>query len=301
MPTTTVPHVRALGKSSSRSAPRRVPFFQAPGHPIAYFPSLAPHVGGTNAAILCCQLVYWTTRTKDPDGWIYKEQLELMAETGMSRDEQRSARAALKTRGLLLERYDRLNHRLYLKIDVEAYNALITSMYDSAEYAEESPKPLKINQIRKSYLAKLSFRMWRNTETVHREIANSYFAKDTETTTETTLPEMTAERENNVLNVASDRTKTTGPRHLSPREQDLVDELVHQFNDEHSRGALCRCVTTLGGDIAYRLMQETFEKERDIKGPMGAYFIGTCKNVAREQGLDLGFASSLANSHGLHA
>jgi hypothetical protein len=301
MSVTTVSHVRTSGNSSRRSAPRRVPFFQAPGHPIAYFPSLAPHVGGTNAAILCCQLMYWTPRTKDPDGWIYKEQLDLMAETGMSRDEQRSARAALKTRGLLLERYDRLNHRLYLKIDVEAYNALITSMYESAEYAEESPKPLKINQIRKSYLAKLSFRMWRNTETISGEIEKSYLAKDTETTTETTLPEMTTEREHNVLNVASDRTQTTAHKRLSPREQDLVDELVHQFNDEHSRGALYRCVTTLGEDIAYRLMHETFEKEHEIKGPLGAYFIGTCKNVAREQGLDLGFASPAANGHRWHA
>ena len=124
MSSTILPQVRPARKSS------RVPFSQPPGHPIAYFPSLSPYVGGSNAAILCCQLVYWTPRAKDPDGWIYKEQLDIMAETGLSRDEQRTARRALKARKLLLERYDRLNHRLYLKIDVEAYNALIQRMYD---------------------------------------------------------------------------------------------------------------------------------------------------------------------------
>jgi hypothetical protein len=184
-----------------------VPFYQPPGHPIAYFPSLAPYVGGANAAILCCQLVYWTPRAKDPDGWIYKEQLDIMAETGLSRDEQRSARRALKTRGLLLERYDRLNHRLSLKIDEAAYNALISRMYEEGGDPEGLPKALKINQIRKPYLAKLALRIWRKTETVSGEMGNAYIAKDSETTTETTLPETSPERETNVENVGSDHTQ----------------------------------------------------------------------------------------------
>jgi hypothetical protein len=170
-----ITHVRAAGKSS------RVPFDQPPGRPIAYFPSLAPYIGGSNAAILCCQLVYWTPRARDADGWIYKEQLELMAETGLTCDEQRTARLALKTRKLLLERYDRLNHRLYLKIDVEAYNALIQRMYNEGEDPEDLPKPLKLNQIRKRHLAKLAFRIWRKTEPVSGEIANAHLAKDPET------------------------------------------------------------------------------------------------------------------------
>src|SRR5215510_5019208 len=107
-----------------------------------------------------------------------------MGETGLTCDEQRTARMALKTRGLLHERYDRLNHHLYLKIDVEAYNALIQRMYDEGEDPECLPNQLKINEIRKTHLAKLAFRIWRKTETAHGEIANSHFAKDPETTAE---------------------------------------------------------------------------------------------------------------------
>jgi hypothetical protein len=70
---------------------------------------------------------------------------------------------------------------------------------------------------------------------------------------------------------------------------ELVDEIVHQFNDEHSRRAYQRIVRALGCDITYRLLLNTFEKERDIKGPLGAYFIGMCKREAQRQGIDLGF------------
>jgi hypothetical protein len=294
MSMTTVAQVRSASKSS------RVPFYQAPGHPIAYFPSLAPYVGGTNAALLCCQLLYWTPRAKDVDGWIYKEQLEIMAETGMSRDEQRTARSALKTRGLLIERYDRLNHRLYFKIDVDAYNALIRQMYDEAEDAEASPKPLKINQIRKSYLAKLSFRIWRKTETVSGEIRNAYLAKDPETTTEITLPETPPEREKNVVNVASHHTKYKLPPLLSDREEALAQEMArHLDGDSHSLAALRRIVSDqdgLGEDIARRLFDDTMEQveAHKIKTTPGRYFIDLAKREAERQGIDLGFRRDTA-------
>jgi hypothetical protein len=286
MSSTILPQVRSASKSS------RVPFYQPPGHPIAYFPSLAPYVGGSNAAILCCQLVYWTPRAKDPDGWIYKEQLDIMAETGLSRDEQRTARRALKTRKLLLERYDRLNHRLYLKIDVEAYNALIQRMYDEGVDPEGLPKPLKINQIRKPYLAKLAFRIWRKTETVSGEMGNSYIAKDPETTAEITLPEISSEREKNVNpNVGSDRDKTPRKFHLTARQQDIVEVLEEQFNDTHSRPTFCIIVKRLPEELVLGCMHAAFDAERagKIKTSLSAYFIDLVKREARRQGIDLGF------------
>ena len=296
MSSTILPQVRPASKSS------RVPFSQPPGHPIAYFPSLAPYVGGANAAILCCQLVYWTPRAKDPDGWIYKEQLDLMAETGLSRDEQRTARRALKTRGLLLERYDRLNHRLCLKIDVAAYNAVIQRMYDEGAAPDGCPKPLKINQIRKPYMGKLVFRIWGNTETVSGEIRKPYLAKDSETTAETTLPETSAERENNVENVGSDHAERPcqAPVVLHEREEVLAQEIArHLDGDEHSLGAIRRIVSKrdgLGEDIARRLFDETMEQveAHQIKTTPGRYFVDLAKREAGRQGIDLGFKSDKA-------
>jgi hypothetical protein len=150
--------------------------FQPPGHPIAYFPSLSPYVGGSTAAILLCQLIYWTPRAKDPDGWIYKTQLELVAETGLTRDEQRTARKALQARGLITERYDRLGHQLYFQVNLDAYNAVIQGIYNGGEEEEDGPKPWKINQIRKTYMGKYGNRISRYTETVRRHIRNPDFA-----------------------------------------------------------------------------------------------------------------------------
>jgi hypothetical protein len=176
------PSVRHPGQQTQAT-----PFYQAPGHPIAYFPSLAPHVGGTNAAILLCQLLYWTPRAKDPEGWIYKTQLELIYETGLSRHEQRAARTALKARGLLEERYDRLDHQLYVRVQVATYNAMILAMHEASADADP-PKPWKINQIRKSDMAMYMNRISGHTEIGHGDIRHSDIAS-------TETPEITTEKD----------------------------------------------------------------------------------------------------------
>jgi hypothetical protein len=202
MPMPSVAHLRAAAKSSE-SAPCPLPY-QAPGHPIAYFPSLAPQVGGTNAAILLCQLLYWTPRAKDPQGWIYKSQLEIVAETGMSRDEQRTARNALKARGLLQERYDRLAHQLYLKVNVDAYNALVAAMAEASDPPEPlkllkintltrserramRANPLKTHQIGNHYMGKSGIAISGNSDSRFREVGNHNFASSE-------IPEITAEK-----------------------------------------------------------------------------------------------------------
>jgi hypothetical protein len=68
-----------------------------------------------------------------------------VAETGLTRDEQRSARKALQAKGLLRERYDRLGHQLYFQVDLEAYNAVISRLYDHGEGEEGGPKPWTLN------------------------------------------------------------------------------------------------------------------------------------------------------------
>ena len=69
----------------------------------------------------------------------------IVAECGLSRDEQRSARKALKENGLISERYDRLGHQLYFQVNMEAYNAVIQRLYDVIEGDDGGPKPWKIN------------------------------------------------------------------------------------------------------------------------------------------------------------
>lgn len=98
------------------------------GRPVAFFPALAKYVGGVNAAILLGQLMYWDERTQENGLGVYKTTQEWEDETGLSYREQRTARAKLKERGLLIETYQRLNHRMFYKLDRAAFNTLIEQM-----------------------------------------------------------------------------------------------------------------------------------------------------------------------------
>lgn len=86
---------------------------------VAYSPQLAPLVGGPIAALLLCQLLFWTGRQRDPEGWIDKEQADWGAETGLSRRAQEGARKKLRARGLLEERYGGFPRRLFYRVNLE--------------------------------------------------------------------------------------------------------------------------------------------------------------------------------------
>jgi hypothetical protein len=199
-----------------------------------------------------------------------------MAETGLSLKEQRQARAELKARQLLKERYDRLDHQLWFRINVEAYNEAIL---------------LISNQVPKGHLGKVRKGTSGNPERAPDEVPQGDFATDLSETTAETPPEITPEREPNVDNVGTDRTQTTRRLRLSPRQEELDEVLEEQFEDTHSRGAFCRIVSDdgLGEEIASCLLRETLEQERHITGPLGAYFIDACKREAQRQGIDLDF------------
>ena len=107
-------------------------FLRYTGRPIAYHPRLAKPLGSVNAAILFGQLVYWHDKTNNPLG-VYKTALEIEEETGLSTKEQETARKKLKERGILIETLKRLEHRLFFKIDFDAYDAYMD------EYISENP------------------------------------------------------------------------------------------------------------------------------------------------------------------
>ncbi|MBN3848365.1 hypothetical protein G3N58_16225 [Paraburkholderia sp. Ac-20342] len=69
------------------------------GRPIAYYPFLARYLGGVNAAVLFCQIFYWQDKATNELG-VHKTSAELEGETGLSYEEQRSARAATPRQGV---------------------------------------------------------------------------------------------------------------------------------------------------------------------------------------------------------
>lgn len=94
------------------------------GRPISYYPGLRQITGSTTATIFLCQLFYWTGKEQSGDGWIYKTSEELEEETGLSYDEQKTARAKLVERDLIEENYARLEHKMYFRVKTDILNAL---------------------------------------------------------------------------------------------------------------------------------------------------------------------------------
>ncbi|MDV8155226.1 DNA-binding protein [Acinetobacter bereziniae] len=95
---------------------------------------------GINGALMLSQLVYWTARTKNSDGWIYKTHHEWTQETGLTRREQETARHTLKKLGFLTEIKKGVPCKVYFKVEREnLYKALI-------EYSES----LNTSQLHKS-------------------------------------------------------------------------------------------------------------------------------------------------------
>lgn len=103
------------------------------GRPVAYFPRLRRLTGSTTATIFLCQFLYWFGKGADPEGWIYKTSDEIEEETGLSYEEQKTARRNLRRAGLLKERYARIEHTMYFMVDIEALNKQWETYYTSTE------------------------------------------------------------------------------------------------------------------------------------------------------------------------
>lgn len=102
------------------------------GKPIAYYPKLAKPLGSTNASILFSHFFYWHDKTQHELG-IYRTAEEIELETGLSVQEQRTARAKLKERGILIETEKRIEHRIYYKLNLDAFDELMLQHSRSEE------------------------------------------------------------------------------------------------------------------------------------------------------------------------
>jgi hypothetical protein len=75
---------------------------------------------GPAAGTFLSQLVYWTSKGHDPDGWIYKTQSEMEEENGLSRRYQEKARRVLRKFDVLEEVKRGIPRKLWYRVDLEA-------------------------------------------------------------------------------------------------------------------------------------------------------------------------------------
>ena len=83
--------------------------FSCVGRAVSYHPKLAKPLGGANAVLFFEQIFFWMDKTDNPLG-VFKTAAELETETGLSVQEQRTARAKLRERGILIETEKRIEH-----------------------------------------------------------------------------------------------------------------------------------------------------------------------------------------------
>ncbi|EKN3736511.1 TPA: hypothetical protein ACPZQZ_001274 [Yersinia enterocolitica] len=119
------------------------------GRPIAYYPGLVPYLGSVNAVILFCQFFYWTGKETSEFG-IFKTTEEIESETGLTYEEQLTARKKLKQAGVLKETNKRLEHRIYYQIDTGRLDGMLSQPIDKPPNGEspfrETGKPQLANE-----------------------------------------------------------------------------------------------------------------------------------------------------------
>jgi hypothetical protein len=107
--------------------------------PVAYHPILAHVLGSAIAAILLSQFLYWLPRSRDHEGWFYKDRDEIQAETGLTRDNQETARRVLREASILEERYAGMPKRLYFRIDITELTKSLSGYVQRSGTPSESP------------------------------------------------------------------------------------------------------------------------------------------------------------------
>lgn len=113
------------------------------GRVVGYYPSLTKLTGSVNASLFLCQMLYWTARTHDEEGWIYKTQLEWEEEVGLSRYEQEYARKVLKKLGFLHEQYRECPRKLFYRLDLDAIDEAYESKFPNKNAIERKNRTIE--------------------------------------------------------------------------------------------------------------------------------------------------------------
>lgn len=110
------------------------------GRAVAYYPNLAKPLGGATSAILFSQLLYWHERAEGELG-TYKTIEEIEAETGLTRREQETACKNLEKLGVLTKTHKRLQHRMYYKLNPEAFDKAMIGFEEEDSDIGETAEP----------------------------------------------------------------------------------------------------------------------------------------------------------------
>lgn len=89
--------------------------------------------GDGNAAIFLSQLLYWSKRTTDRDGWFYDTAAELEKQTGLGKRAQATARKNLKALGVLEDKIKGVPPIVHFRLDLDLVARLVTEAQTSLQ------------------------------------------------------------------------------------------------------------------------------------------------------------------------
>jgi hypothetical protein len=134
---------------------------------IAFQRSFVTITGSINAALMLSQAVYWSPKTKDPDGWFYKSAEEWEDELGLTWEQQNLARKKLREAGIWEEKREGVGSPIFFRVNQGNLECTLREMLN-----DHSVLPGMANQGKP--------------ESPVRESPNIIQQTTTETTTETT-------------------------------------------------------------------------------------------------------------------
>lgn len=122
---------QAVSAPNTEQSPMAIPNFVRAllDRPVAYHRCLAELTGGVAAGLLLSQAIYWTLRTKDPDGWFYKCRDDWQDELGLTRTDQENARQKLRRFDFWQEEKRGVPATLHYRVDLDLLTAALSGQY----------------------------------------------------------------------------------------------------------------------------------------------------------------------------
>ncbi len=108
---------RKVGIGSSK-------FLRTVGRCVGYYPLIAMALGSVKTGIFICQLLYWQERGEKGE-WIYKSRKQMEEETGLSREEQDTAKRLLKRLKIIETKRAGIPATTHYKIDFDRFDEVI--------------------------------------------------------------------------------------------------------------------------------------------------------------------------------
>lgn len=179
--------------------------------PIAFHRQFVKLAGCATSALFLSQLLYWSSKCEDTDGWFYKTAQEWEEETGLTRREQETARKALKAAGVIEEKLKGVPARVHYRANEARIIELLGFSPVPLEPAE--PDPASLAETCKLDCTKTPTLLGGNEQTSLAENANLIHRTKTtaETTAKTTPQEGGVSGEQSALVLEVDAPATPAP------------------------------------------------------------------------------------------